>query len=379
VPAGRTARHAYHWGAAALAGLGVVQILAVPPVANAALAVLAAIGAGVGIWFLPTRTLWASWALAAAVATMVVAIGTPVFATFLGAMVAMFSLGRFGAGRHAWSGYLAIGAATAAVAIPEIASGQDGVFGLVYPLVYFGGAGVLGWLARQRALYVRSIADRAAVLERDQAQQAALAAAAERARIARDLHDVIAHGVSLMVVQAEAAREVLTRHPDQAGAALDAIGVAGRQAIADLRQMLGVLRDPTPSLAIADLVDPVRAAGLAVDLIQTGDESAVSTHVRSAVFRLVQEALTNTLRHSGAGHVRVTVHYGTTEVEIEVLDDGNAPPEPGGVGHGLAGMRERARQVNGDVVVGPRPDGPGFGVWASLPTAGIRAAESVGA
>lgn len=383
VPAGRVARHAYYWGGAALAGLGVIQILAVPPKNNAQVALFAAVAAGIGICFLPTRTLPATWGLAAAVATMAFAIGTPVLATFLGAMAAIFSLSRYLEWRHAWSGYLAVGATTASVAIPDISSSQEGAFGLVYPLVYLGGAWVLGWFARQHALYTRTMTERTAALERDQAQRTALAAAAERARIARDLHDAISHGVSVMVVQAEAAREVLTRRPEQAALALDAIGVAGRQAINDLRQMLGVLREPTSSLDVSDLVGPVRAAGMTVDLVQAGDDRAVDSQVRSAAYRIIQEALTNTLRHSAATHVRVAVHYGAASVDLEVVDNGTAagaPDSTAAPGHGHAGMRQRAREVNGEVSIGTRSDGPGFRVWARLPADGAgHRDETVGA
>src|SRR5688572_23722583 len=282
VPASRVGRKAYRWSGIALAGLGVLQILAVPPKNNLPTALVAAIGVGVGIWFLPTRTLRAAWVVALSAAAMAFAIGAPVLATFLGATAAIFSLSRYALWRQAWSGYLAIAAATAAVAIPGVSAGQDGVFGRIYPLVYLGGAWVLGWVDRQRALYVRTLTDSAEALGRDDAQRAALTAATEHARIARELHDIVSNAVGVMVVQADAAREALTRQPEQAAIAIDAVADTARKTINDLRQMRGVLRDPTSALDVSDLVEPVQAAGLTVELVQAGNDRGVHPQVRSA-------------------------------------------------------------------------------------------------
>ncbi|HZM75065.1 MAG TPA: histidine kinase [Candidatus Limnocylindrales bacterium] len=382
VPASRSVRQVYRWGGIALAGLGVVQFLIVAPRNSAWLAYLAAIAIGVGVWFLPTRTVRASLGLAIAVATVAFAIGTPALITFLGAMAAMFSLSRYVQWRSALWGYLAIVVATASVAIPQNSPGQ-GMLGLVYPLAYLAGAWVLGWLARLRANYVQTMMDAAKALERDHAQQTALAAASERVRIARELHESISNRVGLMVVEAQAASETLTSRPEQAAVALDGIGLAGRQAINDLRQMLGVLRDPTSSLDVSDLVEPARVAGLTVDLVQDGDDRAIQSQVRSAVYRIIQDALTNTLRGSTATKVRVTVHYGMTSVDLEVIDNSAAPANPAGTAkweHGLTGIWEHVREVNGEVIVEARSDGPGLRVRAILPTDGAgRADETLAA
>lgn len=372
-PPGLGARRSYHSGAVALAAIGVIQVLAVPPKNNLPLAYIAAVAVGAAVWYLPTRTVRAAWGVAIAVATMAFAIGTPVLVTYAGAMAAIFALSRWFEWRQVWSGYLAIIAATASVAIPVNSTGQADVMDAAYPVIYLGGAWLVGWLSRQGAAFMQMLRNCAAALERDRSQQAALAAAAERTRIARELHDVISNRVGLMVVQAEAASEVLTRRPEQAAIALDGIGVAGRQAINDLRQMLGVLRDPTSTLDVADLVEPARAAGLTVELVQEGDDQGVHSQVRSAVYRIVKDALTNTLRQATATHVRVAVHYGVTSVDLEVVDNGAAVTKTDGtfeLGNGLTGVREHVREVNGEVSIGGRTDGQGLRVWASLPTVG---------
>lgn len=380
VPAGRLGQRAYQWSGGALVGLGVVQLLADRPAGILFLALIAVVVCGAAVWHLPAAPLLGSIGVAAAVATMVLAIGVPVFATFVATMVAAFSLTRYVGVRQALLGFAVLVIGIVVFAVRVQVSGQDGLFGLVYPAVYIGGSGVVGWLARQRALYLRSLEDRTAALERDQTQQAAIATAAERARIARDLHDVVSHGVSLMVVQAEAAREVLASRPDQAAVALDAISAAGRQAISDLQRMMGVLRDPAATMRLADLLAPVRAAGLTVNLVQTGDPAEVDEDLHRIVYRIAQEALTNTMRHAEASHARLRVHYGAERIELEVLDDGAGPargvetgPTRGG-GHGVAGMRERAASVQGDLTAGPRTDDRGFRVYARLPRRSMRMA-----
>jgi signal transduction histidine kinase len=372
MPIGRMARYVYRWGAVALAGLGVVQILIVPPKNSVPVAYVAAVAIGVGIWFLPRRPIRVAWGLAIAVAAMAFAIGTPVLATYLGAMAAVFTLSRYVKSRNVWWGYLAIVAATAAMAMPQNSPGQDSVLGLLYPLGYLGGAWALGWIGRRRAVYVQKMRDYAAALERDQTQKTALAAAAERVRIARELHDSISTRVGLIVVEAEAAREALRRQPEHAALALDGVSAAGRQVINDLRQMSGVLRDPMSSLDLYDLVEPARTAGVTVDLVQDGDDSTLQSRVRSAVYRIVQEALANTLRHASATYARVTVHYEAASVDLEIIDNSAvSKAEATAVsGHGFDGLRDHILEINGEVSIGARPDGPGFRVWASLPTAG---------
>jgi signal transduction histidine kinase len=196
----------------------------------------------------------------------------------------------------------------------------------------------------------------------------------ERLRIARELHDVMAHTVAAIGVQASVAAEVLHDTPEQADAALRAIRAQSREAMAELRAAVGVLRDeapssPAPGLRDLDaLVGTARAAGVAVEVSVDGAERALPGAIDLTAYRIVQESLTNVVRHAGATAARVALRYAPDEVELEIADDGRgvngAPPD----GHGLVGMRERAAAVGGTLAAGPAPDG-GFRVQARLPTA----------
>jgi signal transduction histidine kinase len=203
-------------------------------------------------------------------------------------------------------------------------------------------------------------------------------AAAERTRIARELHDIVAHGIGVMVVQAEGAAEVLDRDPARAGRALEHIAETGRSSLVELRRALGVLRDdglssavpstPQPGLArLDDLIESVRRSGLQVDHEPSGAPEGLSPGADLALYRVVQEALTNTLRHSGAHRASVRVTRGAGGVAVEVVDDGTGgtdPVRPGG--SGLRGIRERVAMLGGDVEIGPTSDG-GFRVAATVP------------
>jgi signal transduction histidine kinase len=214
-----------------------------------------------------------------------------------------------------------------------------------------------------------ALAERNAALER----QAERATAAERARIARELHDIVAHHLSVIVLQAAGARA----SGKAAEAALEKIENSGRQALAETRRLLGVLRDsaeepglaPQPGIGELDaLAASVRAAGLPVNLVISGDHAAVPAAVDVSVYRIVQEALTNILKHAGRACADVTIGCADEAVTIEITDDGTREPGnqiPAG-GHGLAGMRERASIFGGELHAGPRPGG-GFAVRARLP------------
>jgi signal transduction histidine kinase len=233
------------------------------------------------------------------------------------------------------------------------------------PVLAFWLAGVLV-RARGRAA---SLARRNAALER-QAEQAAVA---ERARIARELHDIVAHHLSVVVLQAAGAR-ASGRSPDTA---LEKIENSGRQALAETRRLLGVLRDtgeetglaPRPGVGELDaLAASVRAAGLPVNLVISGDQAALPAAVDVSVYRIVQEALTNVLKHAGPARADVTIGCAAQAVTIEVTDNGSGQDGDGtrAGGHGLAGMRERAAIFGGELCAGPRPGG-GFAVRARLP------------
>ena len=240
-------------------------------------------------------------------------------------------------------------------------------------------AWVLGDSMRYRRGYYRALEERAARLERERDAQAQVAAAAERARIAREMHDVIAHNVSVMVVQADGAAFALDAEPDRARQALAAISCTGRQALTEMRRLLGVLRTddgpaelaPQPGVGqLGDLLDQARAAGLPVRLTVEGVSRDLPGGADLAVYRVVQESLTNTRKHGGPGAAAaVTLRYGRDALRLFIADDGRGaanPAEPGG--HGLAGMRERVELYGGTVRSGPRPGG-GFQVMAVLPFA----------
>ncbi|QNP68078.1 sensor histidine kinase [Streptomyces roseirectus] len=205
---------------------------------------------------------------------------------------------------------------------------------------------------------------------------ARLRATEERLRIARDLHDVIGHHISMVNVQASAALHRLKKDPAQAEEALGAIKAGSKEALRELRATLGVLRQadeaaptsPAPGLArLQDLADAAEPAGLAVRIARTGTERPLPAPVDLAAYRIVQESLTNAARHSGAGHVDVHLAYGDGQLTLTVEDDGpGTVPREQNTGTGIAGMTERARTLGGDLTAGPRPAG-GFTVRARLP------------
>jgi signal transduction histidine kinase len=217
--------------------------------------------------------------------------------------------------------------------------------------------------------------NRRARLTRDRERAAADAVAAERSRIARELHDVVAHAMGVMVVQAGAARTVVDRDPSAAKQAIAQVERVGRDGLAEMRRLIGVLTDgdagaeraPQPGLAaLDDLVSTVRSAGLAVEVVRVGQEQPLAAGADLAAYRVIQEALTNVLKHAGPVHARVTLTYGQERLVIEVEDDGIGPATTDGAGHGLVGMRERVGLYGGDLRTGPRPGG-GFAVRAAIP------------
>lgn len=239
--------------------------------------------------------------------------------------------------------------------------------------------GTLLWLfallLARRARQAAAAEQRAAQLERNQVERARATVAVERARIARELHDVVAHSVSVMTVQAGAARLQLPDHPERAVPPLLAVEETGRQALAELGRLLGVLREesgrvlaPQPRLTdLPALAEGVRQAGLRVDVTVEGRTRPLPAGVDLAAYRIVQEALTNTLKHAGPVHADVVVRYEPDALRLEITDDGKVPPAADdGSGHGLPGMRERVNLYGGQLQAGPNPRG-GFSVSARLP------------
>jgi signal transduction histidine kinase len=237
---------------------------------------------------------------------------------------------------------------------------------------------------RVRRAQEAQLAETVVQLELDRQENARRAVFDERVRIARELHDVVAHHVSVMGVQAGAARRVLQKHPEKAEQALSNIEVASREAVQEMHRLLGFLRQepedtpfaPQPGMSqLTTLVDQMRDAGLPVELQIEGTERTLPPSVDLSAYRIVQEALTNTLRHAGPARAQVKVSYADSAIDIEVLDDGRGP-NPGqngaGTGHGLIGMRERVTLLGGTFQAGHHP-GVGYSVRAHLPLDGTPA------
>jgi signal transduction histidine kinase len=289
------------------------------------------------------------------------------------ALYAVAAHERRGWGVAAALGVLELGALLATLKYAD--SGRVSAFAALSAFVVASGA--LGVYVRTRRQHIAALRERARQLERERDQQALLAAAAERARIAREMHDVVAHNLSVMVALADGARLTAAHDRSKAERAMDAVSRTGREALEEMRRLLGVLRGdeqadtplmPQPDIAALDgLLAQVRGAGLATRLTRTGTPAPVSPGAQLAVYRLVQEALTNTLKHArGASAAEVRLHYGSDALSLEVVDDGAPAAAPGGDGHGLTGMRERAAAYGGAVEAGPSGRG-GWRVRARIP------------
>jgi signal transduction histidine kinase len=254
-----------------------------------------------------------------------------------------------------------------------------GVDDFLLPIVMFGGAWLAGRLVQKRQLYAQAFAERARVLERERDANARVAAAEERVRIAREMHDVIGHSVSVMVVQAGAERLALGDERPATREALLAIERTGREALAEMSRLLGILRKegeglslaPRPSLAQVDvLLQTVRDAGVPVELRIEGEQADLPAGVDVSAYRIVQEALTNVVKHAGPARATVVVRYSRRAVEVEVTDDGRRSVNGRTAGYGLAGMRERVELHGGTLEAGGRGEG-GFAVKARLPLATV--------
>ena len=264
-----------------------------------------------------------------------------------------------------------LGAASGYAAFGVIILIERPHFSDTWPIVIIGGATwVIGRALAERGRRTANLEERAERLERAHAE----AVAGERATIARELHDVIAHSVSVMTVQAGAARLLLDEDPPHARESLLAVEETGRQALGEMRRLLGILRGdeqearlaPQPGISdIASLVEQVRVAGLPVDLVVEGEVQPLPPGVDLAAYRVVQEALTNALKHAGAARAEVSIRYGETALQLAVTNNGHTPRN-GRVGHGLIGMRERVALYGGKFQAGPRDEG-GYAVRATLP------------
>ena len=282
-------------------------------------------------------------------------------------VIATYSAAAHTSGRRAVAG---AGLAASIAVAGTIGDSNEGTFvdflgNAIFFFTIFGGL----WLAG-RAIRRRRLRERELIVERDEGARAAVAE--ERARIARELHDVVAHAISVIVLQARGARHAEGVERDEA---LEAIESTGATALAEMRRLLHMLRAddddvslaPQPSLAhLEQLVSQVRDAGLPVELRIEGERRELPPGVDVSAYRIVQEALTNALKHAGPARARVSVLFGAETLELEIADTGTGAANGGGSGHGLAGMRERVAVFGGELASGPRPEG-GFAINARLP------------
>ncbi|MDQ3567689.1 MAG: sensor histidine kinase [Actinomycetota bacterium] len=304
----------------------------------------------------------------------------PPLSSFIIFLVVSYSVAVHGEGRRA------VVAAAAAFAteiliidLPRLLAGENPgniiPAWILYLMLWF-----VGRTIRQSRLQAERLQDLATQLELEREEKARTAVAEERSRISRELHDVVAHSVSVMVVQSQAAQRLLEGEQRNARQALESIETTGRQALTEMRRLLGILRRTDAELALAPqpglehldaLIEQTREAGLPVELSVEGDVGSLPPGVDLTAYRIVQEALTNTLKHAGPAHARVTIRRRDDGMELEVADDGAASGKGDGSGQGLIGMRERVALYGGALESGRR-DGGGYIVRARLPLASNR-------
>jgi signal transduction histidine kinase len=291
-------------------------------------------------------------------------------------IVFVFVLYSYGANARGWQAWAAVAVIPACIAMFVTDDGDPFAIGdVAFGAMLVGGPWAAGVALRLRRQSESRLAQRTVELEHEREAKARAAVAEERARIARELHDVVAHAISVVVLQARGGRRRLESDPAEARAAFDAIERTGEQALGEMRRLLGMLREsddelaraPQPSLArLQSLADEVRSSGLPVDLEIEGEPVELPPGVDLSAYRIVQEALTNALKHAGPARARVRVSYEPQAVELEVTDDGRGNGAGAGSGHGLVGIRERVAVVGGKLDAGPRPDG-GYAVRVVLP------------
>jgi signal transduction histidine kinase len=294
--------------------------------------------------------------------------------SFLVGCAALFLVGSLRDRAQAVAGF-AVAEGVAAVVVhndPRSGVGNFVVASIIFTIVWTIAFGV-----GRKSVEADEAKERAARAEREREQRAQVAVADERARIARELHDVVGHSVSVMTVQASGVRRLLRPEQQREREALLIVERTGREALAEMRRMVGVLRRPEegPALApqpslehIGRLIDHAREAGLPVELRVEGDAVQLPAGVDLTAYRLVQEGLTNALKHAGATRAEVVVQYSDGHIEVVVTDDGRGGAGGDGGGHGLVGMRERVSVYGGELDAGPRPEG-GYRLRAKLPLA----------
>ena len=314
----------------------------------------------------------AYWVLAAAISFVDGRLISFIESIFVLGMAASFLLGNLRDAVRARIGLaIVVGSAAAVVYnVPEHSPSEQ----IFIPLL-FGIAWLAGFALRERVEQAEAAEVRATQAEREREAAARVAVAEERARIARELHDIVAHAVSVMVLQVGAVRHKLPDERAEDRDALRGVEQTGRRALAEMRRLLAALRPegddaeftPQPGLdGLESLLDDVGRAGLPVRLHVDGERFPLPRAIDLSAYRIVQEGLTNALKHARATQADVTVRYEPNEVDIEVRDDGSGTSTSDGLGHGLVGVRERVKIYGGEMTAGPRPEG-GFVLSARLP------------
>jgi signal transduction histidine kinase len=374
-PRGRSERVADLFVVATLLVMGLVEAFVAPPAISTRWqqALLAVAYAGVLAW----RRRWPVLVLA-----VVIAIGPVltevnlqggVISYVFAAILASYTVGRRLDPPATWWGP----ALTVGFTWSVFAAQRAGLSDFVFVALLYGGAWAVGYALRQREMRIFELSQESERLRRHQAEEAARAVAAERARIARELHDIVSHSISVITIQTQAVRRRLDPANERDIEDLRAVETTARQAMAEMRRLLGVLRAgaehgldlaPQPGLAqLPRLVSETVAAGVPVEMHVEGDAVPLPPGVDLAAYRVVQEALTNVRRHARPASALVVVRYTGDTVEVQVDDDGQARSGPSGqLGNGLAGMTERVTLYGGTLDVGPRAGG-GYRVRAALP------------
>jgi signal transduction histidine kinase len=324
------------------------------------------------------RRRWEFWAVVAV--PVAVALASPLdnrltpdsFVIFLCGIAVSFLFGQLRNTRQAVAGLVFLWATNVVIEHYD----PKGHFGdIFFGGVVFTVAWVIGFLLGRKLEEADTARARAERLARDREAEARAAVAEERARIARELHDVVGHSVSVMTVQASGVRRLLREDQQREREALLIVERTGREALAEMRRMVGVLRRPEEAPALAPqpslehverLVEQAREAGLPVDLRVQGEAVELPAGVDLTAYRLVQEGLTNALKHANASHAEVVVNYVDGAIEVTVSDDGKGVGNGAGGGHGLVGMRERVSVYGGELDAGPQPGG-GYRLRARLP------------
>jgi len=292
--------------------------------------------------------------------------------TSIAGAAAAFLLGNLRDSFQAWTGLGVVLSATVIIVYNDPTRDSNEI---VFTLAIFGIAWLAGFALRERSSQAEAAEERAALAEREREAAARVAVAEERARIARELHDIVAHAVSVMVLQVGAVRHKLPRELDEDSDALQRVEEAGRTALAEMRRLLGAMRRygddvdlaPQPGLDGLDaLAEDVGRAGLPVRLHVEGQSFQLPRAIDLSAYRIVQEGLTNALKHAQASHADVTLRYALGGIEVEIADDGNGVATSDGLGHGLVGIRERAKIFGGDMNAGSGP-GAGFVLTVRLP------------